>query len=246
MNERVAEWTAFAERLQQIGRRIIENTNGQTGDIVLTVALALLARNLSNLKNTLSLLQNKQIVEARTIARCCLENGFWAICLAEEGETFTHKMGLHEIKHIRQRSELLINSGVLDAQDKERICAWLRANKPFANTKTALEPKTVAASGDQGRAYVFYSQLSGDAAHPNLAALSRYTVFDSADEIVGVALEPIVDEKEIEQTLEFVCLATLCVYAPVGQIVDDKTLDELESLKEQFISLSNTSASKAA
>jgi hypothetical protein len=136
----------------------------------------------------------------------------------------------------------MINSGVLDAQDEERICAWLRANKPFANAKTALEPKTVAASGGQGRAYVFYSKLSGDAAHPNLAALSRYTVFDSADEFVGVALEPIVDEKEIEQTLEFVCLATLFVYAPVGLIVDDKTLEELEALKEQFISLSNKSA----
>ncbi|MBW7965524.1 hypothetical protein [Bradyrhizobium sp. BR 10261] len=40
----------------------------------------------------LILLDAKQIVEARTIARCCLENLYWIVGLAEDGDNFVEQM----------------------------------------------------------------------------------------------------------------------------------------------------------
>jgi hypothetical protein len=52
----------------------------------------LLARTVSNIKGAVLLLDAHRIVEARTITRCCLENLYWTVGLAEEGESFARKM----------------------------------------------------------------------------------------------------------------------------------------------------------
>ena len=56
------------------------------------LALAPLARSLSNQKGTLSLLREKRIVEARTITRCRYKNLYWVVGLIEEGEAFARRM----------------------------------------------------------------------------------------------------------------------------------------------------------
>src|ERR1700687_4883953 len=47
------------------------------------LALALLARTISNLKGAVILLDARRIVEARTITRSCFENLYWTVGLAE-------------------------------------------------------------------------------------------------------------------------------------------------------------------
>lgn len=59
------------------------------------LALTLLARTASNLRAALILLDAKQIVEARTIARCCLENLYWIVGLAEDGDKRTQSQASH-------------------------------------------------------------------------------------------------------------------------------------------------------
>jgi hypothetical protein len=107
-------WTALADKLHQTGRIILEKaTSDPTTEKAL--ALALLARTLSNLRSTISLLRDQQIVEARTITRCCFENAFWAVCLQEEGEAFVRKMEQHEISQTRRRGQSIFDNIALDA-----------------------------------------------------------------------------------------------------------------------------------
>jgi hypothetical protein len=125
-----------------------------------------------------------------------------------------------------------------------RLREWLRANKRFANA-SSLVPKDVATAGEVSGLYVFYSELSADAAHPSITSLARYAAEDTAGQFAGIVLEPIVKEKEIEQTLELLCVAVLCVCIAVDQIIGRTHSTALRGLQDELIALSNKSASKA-
>jgi hypothetical protein len=131
------------------------------------LALAPLARSLSNQKGTLSLLREKRIAEARTITRCRYENLYWVVGLIEEGEAFARRMANDDTSHRKHRGQLIFEAGVtFDDEVEDRLRAWLRnANTRLAGAET-LNPKKVASlGGDVGKSYIFYSQLSSDAAH---------------------------------------------------------------------------------
>ncbi len=245
----IPAWTALAEKLRKTGLDIFATANvpitakGYADERVL--ALTLLARTLSNLKGTLLLLREKRIIEARTITRCCYENAYWVIGLAEEGEAFVRKMQHDEMSHRKQLGQFVFENGVtLEAED--RLRAWLRnTNKRFADAKM-LYPKQVAALSDIWRSYVFYSQLSSDAAHPSVTALNRYVVPHTADEVGGINVEPIVKGEEIEETLELLCQAVMCVCVGVNQMLGGtQGGSALNGLADEYVALSNKSASKA-
>src|SRR5258708_29419286 len=88
----IATWTAFASNLQKIGMGMfgsdkVQITEARAADLKV-LALMLLARTLSNLKATLILLREDQIVEARAISRCLYENQYWVLALLKDGDKF--------------------------------------------------------------------------------------------------------------------------------------------------------------
>jgi hypothetical protein len=248
----IPAWTALAEKLRKTGLDIFA-----TASVLITekgfadekvLALTLLARTLSNLKTTLLLLREKQIVEARTITRCCYENLYWVIGLAEEGEVFVRKMQRDEMTHRKQRGKFMFEIGItLETDIEDQLREWLRnTNKVFAKSEV-LYPKQVAALSDIGRSYIFYCQLSSDAAHPSVTALNRYVIPDTADEVGGIDVDPIVHDEEIEETLELLCQAVMGVCVAVNQIIGGTNGGSvLDGLADQYVALSNKSASKAA
>jgi len=246
-------WTALAESLRRTGLDIFRTANVPISDKVFAdekvLALALLARTLSNLKGTLSLLREKRIVEARTITRCCYENLYWVVGLIEEGEAFARRMMHDETSHRRQRGQLIFEAGVaLDAEVEDRLRTWLRnANTRLADAKT-LNPKRVASLGrDVSKTYIFYCQLSADSAHPSVTALNRYVIPHMVDEVGGIDVEPIVIDKEIEETLELLCQAVLGVCVGVNQMLGGTQGGEsLNGLADTYVAISNKSAEKAA
>jgi hypothetical protein len=127
-----------------------------------------------------------------------------------------------------------------------RLRAWMRdTNARFANAKM-LYPKQVAGLTDIGRSYVFYGQLSSDASHPSVTALNRYIIPHTDDEVGGIDVEPIVKEEEIEETIELLCQAVMCVCVAVNQMLGGTQGGAaLNALAEEYIALSNKSASKA-
>jgi hypothetical protein len=124
-----------------------------------------------------------------------------------------------EMSHRKHLGQFMFENDImLEPEIADRLRGWLRdANKRFAAAKM-LSPKHVAALSDIGQSYIFYGQLASDSGHPSLTALNRYVVPDTADEVGGIDVEPVVKDEEIEQTLELLCQAAIGVCVGVNQI----------------------------
>ena len=75
------------------------------------------------------------------------------------------------------------------------------------------------AETDLGRSYIFYEQLSSDAAHPSLDALNRHIIPHTAEETGGIDVDPVPRDEEIIETLEYLCMAVMGVLIGVLQII---------------------------
>lgn len=217
----VETWMAFAVGLRRVGLELfgssqIKVTEHGAADLKV-LGLLLLARTLSNLKATLSLLRENQIVEARTIARNCYENQYLVLGLLKDGDEFRSEMVAHEMRHKRERMQFLFNTEIdLDESMELKIRNWLRANKQWADAKT-LNQKGVAMRGAI-QSYVFYQALSADS-HPSVDTLNRYYVAPDIDGVPGIDIEPVVKPDEVVETLIFVCLPVIGVFLGVSELL---------------------------
>lgn len=208
------------------------------------LALALLARTASNLKAALILLDARQIVEARTITRCCLENLYWVIGLAEDGDKFVKQMRDDELSHRRTIGQAIFAGDyTLDQQVEQRLRDQMRDLNRNGFVTKMLNPKSVAGiREDFKQTYIFYSQLSSDSAHPSVSALNRYVVSRNHSEGPGFDTEPVVRPAEIEETYEYLSMAALGVCVAVNQIIGGTSGGQkLNTVAEQHTALSNRS-----
>jgi Family of unknown function (DUF5677) len=249
----VEEWRVLAADVRDMALRIFETANvpvtmkGFADEKVL--ALMLLARTVSNMKGTLLLLDAKRIVEARTIARSCLENFYWMIGLVDEGEAFVRKMRDDEMSHRRTQGQSIFSNDIeLEETVKERLQAFMRdSSKQFGDAKT-LTPKQVARiREDFQKTYIFYGHLSADA-HPSVTTLNRYVVPHTGDEIGGIDVDPVVKNAEIAETLEYLCMAAIGVCVGINQMLGGTDGGKaLDGIAARYTDLSNrTKAQEAA
>jgi hypothetical protein len=242
----VTEWKQLAGDIRDAALELFANAEiartdrGFADEKVL--ALTLLSRTVSNVKGVLLLLDAKRIVEARTITRCAFENLYWIVGLAEEGEAFVRKMRDDEISHRRARGQEIFGAEVLLEDDvAERLRAYLKGvNKQFDKAKT-LSPKHVAQiRNDFEKTYIFYGQLSSDAAHPSVTALNRYIVPESHPEGGGIDVEPVVSDFEIAETAEYLCMAAMGVCVAANQIIGGVAGGEnFSAIADRYTDLSN-------
>ena len=207
------------------------------------LALMLLARTASNLKAALILLDSGQIVEARTITRCCLENLYWVVGLAEDGDKFVKQMRDDELSHRRALGQAIFaGEYTLDQEVEQRLRDQMRDLNRSGLANKTLNPKVVASMRDDFKqTYIFYSQLSSDSAHPSISALNRYVVPDHP-EGPGFDTVPIVKTAEIEETYEYLSMATMGVCVAVNQIIGGTSGGQkLNAIAEQHTILSNRS-----
>jgi hypothetical protein len=204
------------------------------------LALTLLARTISNLKGALILLDARRIVEGRIITRSCLENLYWTIALAEKGDAFVQQMRDDELGHRKATGQAIFaNEENLDREVEERLRTTMRdLNK---NPLKTLSPKAVAAIHNAfERTYIFYSQLSSDAAHPSVTALHRYVVSGTPDG-AGFDVEPLVRAEEIAETFEYLSMACLGVCVAVNQVIGGEV--GLSLIADRHTALSQSSMS---
>jgi hypothetical protein len=246
----IAEWTALARQILKTGHDIFATANvpitakGYNDEKFL--AMALLARTMSNFRGALLLLEHRRVIEGRVITRCCLENSYWIAGLVAEGEKFTREMLHDEIGHRQIRGQRLFARGLpLGDKVEERLRAWLKnSSKRFKNAKT-LTPKTVALKTAIGKSYIFYEQLSSDAAHPSLDALNRHVIPHTPNEVGGIDVEPVPRDEETAETLEYLCMAVMGVCVGVNEILGGtQGGDSLNALADQYTGLSNRLAAR--
>ena len=176
----LSAWTHYLTRLKRWGKDIAREAkfspeNGLSDPRIMT--LFLLVRTLSHTSVIPLLLKKKNIVEARILARNCLENLLHVGALAHEGSTFVDKMRDHDLKHKKMLGELLLKSvSEEERQNLPHLRKTLRQlHKEWPDVQT-ITPKSVAEIGAVFKSYLFYGQLSMDAAHPTSDSLSRHVI----------------------------------------------------------------------
>lgn len=99
----VEEWKSLARDIPSTGLRIFDTANAPVtlkgfadekvlGLMLLARTVPNVTRTVPNVKGALAPVEARCIVEARTITRCCFENLYWVVGLAEEGDAFVRKM----------------------------------------------------------------------------------------------------------------------------------------------------------
>jgi hypothetical protein len=113
-------------------------------------------------------------------------------------------------------------------------------NSRFATAKT-LTPKQVArVRSDLKKTYIFYGQVSSDAVHPSVSALNRYAVPEITDEAAGVDMDPIVSDRELAETVEYLCMAAIGVCVAVNQIIGGAPgAVPINGIAERYVGLSD-------
>jgi hypothetical protein len=247
-SERIAmttanEWYGFAEELQRAGYKILERADiklSKAGALDIKVlTTTLLCRTLLHFGSVLQLAKSGLIVEARILTRSCFENQFWMIGLLEEGDAFAKRMLEDEMRSRQARGQLLFDGKTARESlgDRgERLRDWLRSSREKHAKAKSLNPKDVAAGITGGEAYLFYSQLSADAAHPSLAALNRHISVTREDGgiILGIECAPNPRPREEEETIMLACVALAGACTAANQLLATHAGDTLISLTEKY------------
>lgn len=234
-----SEWRSFATQLHSIGSTLVQTKvkpgSARTADTRI-IALALLARTLSNMKCALLMLDQGHVIEARILTRCCDENRLWVAGLVSGGEKFRSEMVHDDMKHRRVNMQTLFRTGALEEGMEEKIRDWLRRTKRWDKSNT-LTPKTVAnAANDQ--AYIFYQLLSMDA-HPTTHALARHLEPDDGSGVRGLVVEPLAAENELAQTAMLLCMNALGVMVGVNELLGNAHSpgNDLLTATDQYVAL---------
>jgi hypothetical protein len=231
------KWIAFASRLLNLCVEI-----QRASDVPVTekefaepkiLALAMLARTYMNLKGVIAVAQEGLVVEARTLARACFENLFFVPNLIEKGDEFVTAMYDHERRSLRSQGEFLLEDlddlDPFGAEMADRLRARLREIKDVRPKAKLLNVKEVASGSVIKPAYVFYCQLSADAAHPTIRALKRHLVqtVENGERVLGLDIHPVERGAEVADTVNIACNAVLGVCVAVNQILGGTAANEL-------------------
>lgn len=160
--------------------------------------------------------------------------------LAESGDEFVQRMIDDAAKSRQSRGSWVL--GWMD--EEERDSAHEENLREAMDKLRGLYPKPRAINFGEitkysslKNAYLWYKQLSSDAAHPSLEALSRHITREVDGSLfVSVALDP--SEKDILDTLEWACQALMGVIVAANQICGPvKAGEKLPALCDEFLRL---------
>jgi hypothetical protein len=212
------------------------------------LALALLSRTYLNLKGVIAVAKEGLVVEARTLARSCFENLFFVSDLVERGNEFVKAMYHHDLKSLHSQGEFVLMLDDLDPFATEmanQLRARLREMKELR--PKLLKVKEVASDTVLKPAYLFYSQLSADAAHPTIAALKRhlFQTVENGERVLGLDIHPVEKGSEVADTVNIACNAGLGVCVAVNQILGGTAANPLlNQLFAEYEEMNGTAKAK--
>jgi hypothetical protein len=184
------------------------------------LALALLGRTLQNFKGCILLTKAKLAVEARVLARCCYENMFMVGELHTEGVAFADRMIEDDKADRKGRIRFAFeNESIFRGLSEELQTAVAQGKQSFDEGPRVrlLKPKDISGITEFEPTYLVYSQLSGDAAHPTLSALSRHWG-RVTEKTASFAFLPDAKEAELDETLHLACMALLTIMVVVNEM----------------------------
>lgn len=217
-----ADAFALAHDLNSAVQGLMLSTKVEMSSAVLDargLALLLLVRVMSNFQGTILMAERGMIVEARTLARTCLESTFALAAGTNDQGPFVEKMVSHAMDHRTKAARWML--GREDFADFLKEDGQTKLREFVARVDSEGEPRAVfdaydmARRGGLGALYIFYRALSGDSAHPTIDALNRYV--DDGEGSLGSMVKwgPSCGAGEITETLmmasSFVLAAALTI-----------------------------------
>jgi hypothetical protein len=112
--EKLEALKAFAEKLYVTARQIYSTP--KLNDIQEPrdpkfVAMTILCRTLGHFHGVAWLINQKRIVEARILTRCCFENLFWIGALVKKGPAFVDEMERDDVASFKKRTRGWLSFG---------------------------------------------------------------------------------------------------------------------------------------
>lgn len=247
VQKRKSDWFVHGDELLQLAGSIyseadlMETGDGATDPRI--IAMTLLCRTVGNFRGALHMIEQRLIVEARTLTRSCVENLIWIDKLAKDGPKFVKEIVANEYKSKEIRGQVLAQWASGQSAEPpfiKPLHAYLKSIK--GKPKNMINVKETAQAGILRDSYVIYGQLSSDAAHPSADSLSRHIQRDD-DRTITIVADGMTEDDEVLQTLEFACSMLLGVCVGVNQIIGGvPSGSKLEPLFQQFTALRQAQA----
>ncbi len=214
-----AELFGYGDKIKATAHQIFASGTWNDPELESTdpkiIAIFLLVRTLSNFEGLIELIRSPRIVEARILARRCFENLFAVAALRDRGSSFVKDMIEDHKADRKARGEFLLEqtAGHANRGWEHKLRSFLKKIAQKDARTTSLSPKRVAKMGPLLKGYVFYAELSADAAHPTLDALQRYFVRarEGGEVVRGIDINPPPKPREAVGTLLYACEALLGV-----------------------------------
>ena len=235
----------LAVDLNQVAHRLMLSTEVQTGNPykdAQTLATLLLIRVLSNFQGMMLMAERGLIVEARTLARTCLESTFALVAGVKDQEEFVPKMIAHSADHRSKAANWLLNRAnredFLSDDSEAKLRAFLAKQGDDGETLAAFHIQDMARRAQLEDMYIFYRTLSGDAAHPTLDAISRY-VDGIEPGNFNIKWGPNCGAEEITDTVLLSCSFVFASCVAINELTKNETVAaDLERLFVRYKDLS--------
>jgi hypothetical protein len=232
----LATWLKFTEKLLQIGYALFNDRQlpitGKGASDPSVLAITLLARSISNLRGVVLLVREGLVVEARTLVRCIFENLFRVGGLVTEGDAFVKEMFQDELTSRKLRGKIVLDRPMEDKEFEDRLRSHIeQMNEKYPRTKF-LTPRQASEKSPLKVAYLWYSQLSSDAAHPSMSALRRHIVGVENETLPGIDVAPKANQEELANTVDLACYAFISVLVGVNQMLPGTSAND--SINEVF------------
>jgi hypothetical protein len=119
-----------------------------------------------------------------------------------------------------------------DKEFEDRLRSHIeQMNEKYPRTKF-LTPRQASEKSPLKVAYLWYSQLSSDAAHPSMSALRRHIVGVENETLPGIDVAPKANQEELANTVDLACYAFISVLVGVNQMLPETSTND--SINEVF------------
>lgn len=202
----------LADALNRSAQRLMLGSEVRMeGDLLSEKNLAqlLFVRAVSSFQGTVLMAERGAVVEARTLARSCLETVFALVAAVKMDETFIDRMVRNEMGSKSKGANWLLNrannTDFLPPEAEAQLQGFIDRLKAENEPTGAFATEEMARRAGLDGLYIFFRQLSSDAAHPMLEALNRY--IDNGQGGVGpnIVWGPKCGAGEIADTVVMAC-----------------------------------------
>lgn len=236
------DWFGLAERLNTLGQaQYMDCSDLLPGKPLLhpvSLGLQMMPRCLSSFQGSIILAERGLGIEAQVLVRNVYETAFWLGYLTADPtnavpqlrqETLASEIGLFVASQRHLQG--------LDAATRRRVKEQLEEMRETCSS-LPKPPKVekLASLAGWPRAYFFYKELSGAAAHVSLKSLHSYLRQDEDGDVVGHQVGP--DEENVGKSVWLGCRAIILAIDAAQRLTErNSRADELSSLNSEMEAL---------